>query len=63
MLSEIYNIHTMFLNKVALTNYLQYDRKRPENILFNNLTDENGCPIYINYTIYTAPLCFLCYLQ
>ena len=42
MLSEIYNIHTMFLNKVTLKTYLQYDPKSTENIFFSNLTDENG---------------------
>ena len=63
MLSEVYNVHTMFLNKVTLKTYLQYDRKSTETTLFSNLTDENGCQIYINYSIYNVPLCFLCYLQ
>ena len=63
MLSEIYSIHTMFFKNTAPNTYLQYERKRPENILFSNSTEENGCPIYTIYIIYTAPLCFVCYLK
>ena len=57
MLSEIYNIHTVFLNKVTLKNYLQYDRINPKNILFSNLTDENG---FIQIVLYTLLRCVFC---